>query len=98
MKQMFSFAAKAALAMLLMCVIMLFIVTPGSAEWVIMVISTVMMVVLLTVSALLLRKENKKIQRQTWQRYKFNLRNSLFLEEIFNHLSSLIFFKIGTCV
>ena len=36
MKQMFSFAAKAALAMLLMCVIMLFIVTPGSAEWVIM--------------------------------------------------------------
>ena len=55
MKQMFSFAAKAALAMLLMCVIMLFIVTPGSAEWVIMVISAVMMAVLLTVSALLLR-------------------------------------------
>ena len=26
------------------------------------------------------------------ERYKFNLRNSLFLEEIFNHLSSLIFF------
>ena len=60
MKQVFSFAAKAALAMLLMCVIMLFIVTPGSAEWVSMVISAVMMAVLLTESALLLRKENKK--------------------------------------
>lgn len=60
MKQMFSFAAKAALAMLLMCAIMLFIVTPGSAEWVIMVISVGMMAVLLAVSTWLLRRESKK--------------------------------------
>ena len=60
MKQVFSIAAKAAMAMLLMCVIMLFIVTPGSAEWVIMVISCGMMAVLLAVSAWLLHRENKK--------------------------------------
>lgn len=57
---MFSFAAKAALAMLLMCAIMLFIVTPGSAEWVIMVISVGMMAALLAVSTWLLRRESKK--------------------------------------
>ena len=60
MKQICSLASKAALAMLLMCVVMLFLVTPGSAEWVIMVISVGMMTILLVVSVLLLRRERKK--------------------------------------
>ena len=34
---------------------------------------------------LVLRKENKQNSNMTWQKYKLNLRNSLLLEDFFNH-------------
>lgn len=60
MKQICGLASKASLVMLLMCVVMLFVVDYGTAEWVVMMLSVIMMGVLFAVSTLLLRRKNKE--------------------------------------
>lgn len=64
MKQICALASKASLVMLVMCAVMLFIVDPGSAEWVVTVMSVVMMGILFAVSTWLLRR-NKKDEEES---------------------------------
>lgn len=63
MKQICALASKASLCLFLMCIIMLFWVNTGSAEWVVSIVSAIMMAVVFTVSVILLRKTDDEDQK-----------------------------------